>query len=487
MSKDIKYEPTYESLKEHKVPKWFHDAKFGIFIHWGLYSVPAMAPYHTYAEWYLDNLRFPKRYGGQALKYHKEKYGEDFDYYDFIPMFNEAIEKWNPDEWADLFKKVNAKYVVLVTKHHDGFLLWPSKHPNPKADNMIAERDIVGELSAAVKKRDMVMGLYYSGLWDWKIYHYGPAKNFAHDIYRRTTTKEYAKYAFDHWYELIDQYDPLILWNDIGMPIHHKGDLWELFSYFYNKHPDGVIDDRFSQIKKWMRIALKIPPIRWIFNSIAKKYQEAEKEPPEERLKFHSDFTTPEYRVYDFIPKKKWECTRGIGWSYGYNQFETEEDYLSVEALIHSFIDMVSKNGNLLLNVGPKADGSIPEYQKKVLLGFGNWLDVNGEAIFGSRPWIRQETETIELYSGDFTTIFAGRYTINNDSLYLMLMGKPTFTDIPTVLVKDLEIAGDTTIELLTDKTMVKWEQEGENLKIFLDKNIKETAAITLKITPIPR
>ncbi len=468
---ELKFKPTFESIKKHEVPEWFHDAKFGIFIHWGLYSVPAFAPKHTYAEWYLDNLRFPQNDKGQTLKYHNETYGEDFNYYDFAKMFNEEIKKWNPDEWADLFKKAGAKYVVLVSKHHDGFLLWPSKYQNPKIENYMASRDIVGELSNAIKKKGLIWGIYYSGIFDWTFKHV-KASNFAEDLVIRSQGKEYAKYSFNHWYELIDKYDPLILWNDIGMPIHHKGDLWELFAYFYNKHADGVIDDRFSQIRKWMRILLRFPITKWIFNRIARKYQQAEKEMPEDLLNFHSDFFTPEYKVFNFIPKKKWECTRGIGWSYGYNQFETEEDYVSVEELVHMFIDMVSKNGNLLLNIGPKADGSIPEIQQKKLLGFGKWLDVNGDAIFGTRPWERPEGST-----SDGISI---RFTYKNDALYAILLGKPKETEIN---IKDLNLKNISKVGLLGNTNDLNWRIENENLIVNLPDNIEESPAISLKIS----
>jgi alpha-L-fucosidase len=143
------YTPDKDSLKSHQVPEWFHDAKFGIFIHWGLYSVPAFAvgkleldesmkrgmeehfKNNPYAEWYLNSLRITE---SPTEKYHKENYGENFSYDDFVPLFNEEIKRWEPDEMVDVFKRAGAKYVVLVTKHHDGFLLWPSKHPNPKKE-----------------------------------------------------------------------------------------------------------------------------------------------------------------------------------------------------------------------------------------------------------------------------------------------------------------------------------------------------------------
>ncbi|MFX1457490.1 MAG: alpha-L-fucosidase, partial [Promethearchaeota archaeon] len=178
----MKFEATQESIKKHEVPEWFHDAKFGIFIHWSLSSVPAFAitgidlvdsmkkgieehfKNNPYAEWYLNSLRIS---GSPTQIYHEKTYGTDFSYSDFVPIFNEEIKKWDPDEMAELFNKAGAKYVVLVTKHHDGFLLWPSDYSNPKKENYHASRDIVGELTAAVKKRGMKMGFYYSGALDW--------------------------------------------------------------------------------------------------------------------------------------------------------------------------------------------------------------------------------------------------------------------------------------------------------------------------------
>ena len=168
----VKFEPNLKSVRKHKVPEWFHDAKLGIFITWGLFSVPAYAPtgkgdnleilaregwkvyysHNPYVSWYLNSLRIS---GSPTEKYHNQKYGKDFSYDDFVPMFNEAIKNWDPNEWGELFKKIGAKYVVLVTKHHDGFLLWPSRYPNPKKENYIASRDIVGELTKVVKERSV--------------------------------------------------------------------------------------------------------------------------------------------------------------------------------------------------------------------------------------------------------------------------------------------------------------------------------------------
>ena len=455
----MKYTPDKKSIRKHEVPDWFHDAKLGIFIHWGLYSVPAFASIglkypesmsevgideylkrNPYAEWYLNTLRIS---GSPTQRYHYETYGENFSYDDFIPMFNEAIEKWNPEEWADLFKKVGAKYVVLVSKHHDGFLLWPSKNPNPYKKNYMASRDIVGELTKAVKNKGMKMAFYYSGVLDWS-FNPDPIKDALGFLTNGLSTPEYIEYANNHWYELIDRYGPLILWNDIGYPPNTN--VYEIFSYFYNKIPEGLINDR------------------WVQTSENGK-----------RITPYYDYKTPEYITYRTIKKKKWETTRGIGNSFSYNKFEREEDYLTPEELVCMFIDIVSKNGNLLLNVGPMADGTIPDIQKKCLLELGKWLEVNGEAIYGTRPWSDAEGQTLENIDV--------RFTQNQEALFVHLLDKPKGSEIT---IKSLTIADNSTIQLLGYNEYLTWKQEENNLMISVLENVEDSPAFVLKITPKP-
>ncbi len=484
--KENEFKPDKKSLANHKIPAWFEDAKFGIFIHWGLFSVPAFASTgknihsaikqsveeargpmknNPYAEWYLNSLKID---GSSTQKYHQETYGHDFPYDNFVAMFNNEIKKWNPEEMAEIFKKVNAKYVVLVTKHHDGFLLWPSKYPNPKKSNYMASRDIVGELTAAVKKRGMVMGLYYSGIYDWSFRH-RIAKNNVEEVLNLSSSKEYREYANNHWYELIDRYGTMVLWNDIGYS--PKANINELFAYFYNKIPDGIINDRWFQLKPWMIFCLKFPLTRAVFNVISKRYEKKQKKPPESFFDYHYDFKTPEYETFSDLRKEKWEANRGIGNSFGYNQFETEENYISVRDLIHFFVDVVSKNGNLLLNVGPEADGTIPEMQRKVLEGFGTWLGVNGEAIFSTRPWIRAEGTTVEGVRL--------RFTKKGTNLFIIALDPPKSKSL-TIL--DLNAPSNAQITLLGSQGPLKWEQKGKNLTITLPNLDLNTCAISLKI-----
>ncbi len=453
----MKYTADKKSISKHEVPEWFHDAKFGIFIHWGLYSVPAFAvtgidmveslekrgvkehmKNNPYAEWYLNTLRIPD---SATEKFHIETYGKEFSYDDFVPIFNEEIKKWNPEEMVDLFKKARAKYVVLVTKHHDGFTLWPSKFKNPNKDNYCTSRDIVGELTEEVKKKGMKMGFYYSGILDWS-FNPNPIKDAKSFLENGVITPEYTDYANNHWRELIDLYEPMILWNDISYP--PNTDLHELFAYFYNKFPDGVVNDRFSQPMTKER---KFPRIR------------------------HKDFVTPEYKTFKQIKKQKWEKCRGLGNSFGYNKQEIDDDYLTPEDLIRMFVDTISKNGNLLLNVGPMADGTIPDIQKKCLSEIGKWLEVNGEAIYGTRPWKRAEGKTL-----DNTDV---RYTQKDDLLFAIILDKPKGTEIT---IESLTVADNSTIKILGYEGNLTWKQEEDNLTISIPDNLPDSPAFAFKI-----
>lgn len=459
----MRYEPTLESLRKHQVPEWFQDAKLGIFIHWGLYSVPGWAPLtgeltaviakegwkswfakNPYAEWCLNSIRIK---GSLSYQYHVKTYGENFSYDDFVPLFNEATKNWDPNDWADLFKKAGARYVVLTTKHHDGFLLWPSEHPNPKKENYFAERDIVGELTQAVRARSMRMGLYYSGGLDWTF-----NDTAIRDLMDLLTTipqdPEYVEYVNNHWRELIERYEPSILWGDIGYPA--AANLKELFAYYYNKVPDGVINDRFLQFDPKTLVKLTSNE--------------------------HFDFTTPEYSSYDKIAKEKWECVRGLGYSFGYNRNEGPKSILSFKELVCLLVDVVSKNGNLLLGVGPMANGAIPDLQRKRLLELGQWLEINGEAIFGTRPWGEAE--------GISDGGIAVRFTQKRETLYATLLARSKRSQIT---IKSLYAERDTTVHLLGEDEALSWKQDGNDLTITLPKNLMEFPAYAFKITPKPK
>jgi alpha-L-fucosidase len=443
-----KFEPTWESVRRHRVPDWYENAKLGIFIHWGLYSVPAWAPTtgelgkvapdkwfveNPYAEWYLNTLRIKD---SPTWRHHIDKYGKDFDYYQFTPTFNSETAKWNPDAWAKLFHKVGARYVVLTTKHHDGFRLWPSKVTNPRrpGPNLSAARDLVGDLTSAVRANGMRMGLYYSGGLDWTFttepIRTGP------DLMRMVPqSEEYARYADAHWRELTDRYQPAVMWNDISYP--KAGDIPGIFAHYYNTVQDGVIDNRFG-------------------------------------VDF-SDFTTPEYAKYDKITEKKWESCRGLGFSFGYNQQEGPEQVIAPDKLIALLVDIVSKNGNLLLNIGPRPDGSISDIQRDRLNKLGDWLAVNGEGLFDSRPWVRASPTDHNAPQI--------RFTHKAGSVYAYLLDRPSS---PTFTIPGVIAAENSHVRVLGAGADCEWTQKGRDLQVTAKSQIPGDYAVGVRITPEP-
>jgi alpha-L-fucosidase len=464
----MQFEADPESLKQHAVPAWFHDAKLGIFIHWGLFSVPGWAPLtgslneviekegweawftrNPYAEWYSNSIRID---GSPSQQRHVQTYGSQFRYDDFAPMFNAASAGWDPADWANTFQQAGARYVVLVTKHHDGFLLWPSERSSPFRAGFHVDRDIVGELTAAVRARGMRMGLYYSGGLDWT-FNDTPIRDLQTLFAAVPQAPAYAEYATAHWRELIERYQPSVMWNDIGYPA--AANVPELFAYYYNTIPDGVINDRFAQ---------GIP-----------QGEPAEGEVISPPAGNHFDFRTPEYTSYDHIMDGKWESTRGLGFSFGFNQNEGPAQHISVESLVRMFVDIVSKNGNLLLNVGPMAGGTIPDLQRERLEGLGAWLSTNGDAIYDTRPWVQAEGRT-----GDGVPV---RYTRKDATLYAVLLDTPQGIE---VAIDGLRAAPETTVRLLGGDGELRWRQAGDGLLVTLPGELGSSPAHSLAITPPP-
>ena len=457
------FQPNYKSLDKHEVPAWFEDAKLGIFIHWGIYSVPAFAPpseqfgklseteffkRNPYAEWYFNSMRIQ---GSETQAHHEKTYGKDFDYYRFGETFNREVARWDAAAMAEIFRSVHARYVVLTTKHHDGFTLWPSEVKNPHRPDAHATRDLVGELTTAVKARGLRMGFYYSGGIDWSFHPVlidGPKEGS-----EVTPGGDYADYADAHLRELIAKYQPAILWNDIRYP--QASGLMRIVADFYNANPEGVINNRWG---RWMP----------------------------------HDFTTAEYKVHPTIVAEKWEANRGIGNSFGYNIAEGPEHLLSVDELVDSFIDIVSKNGNLLLNVGPRADGTISEMQLERLRGLGRWLDVNGEAIFGTRPWVDaegmlvgEEVKVRFTYRPKHDEGNAEADTKRTDAVYALLLSKPKGR---TIVFADVVPAGDDLrVTLLGSKGALRWKRVGDSLQVELPPALLESPAYAFAFSPQPK
>jgi alpha-L-fucosidase len=438
----MSYQPTLESIRRHPVPAWYHDAKLGIFIHWSLSSVPGFATREhditellrdkpremnaltPYTEWYENAIKFP---ASPAAKHHREVYGNR-PYAEFQAPFEQGLAQWRPDLWAERFAAAGARYVVLVTKHHDGYCLWPSRVPNPRRRGWFSQRDLVGELAAAVRARGMRFGVYYSAGLDWTF----DGRRIAGigDLIAATPLGDYPAYAEAQFRELIERVRPDLLWNDISWP----GDIasyLRLVSDYYNAIPEGVVNDRWLAAS-WLTRAMKLAPVRAVVERIVNRVVAKAMAKP--GAKFappappHYDARTPEYAVFEEARPEKWECVRGMDKSFGYNRFSQPEDFLSRQALVHSLCDITSKNGNLLLNVGPRGeDAQIPGPQLERLGWLASFTQRSGEALYGTRPWKRAEGTTAEG--------IPVRFTQKGGTLYALLLGRPrgdsiTLTDL---------------------------------------------------------
>jgi alpha-L-fucosidase len=347
------------------VPDWYRDAKLGIFVHWGLYSVPAWADVldrsdvtpdtayarHQYAEWYANTVRIE---GSPTRERHERQYGLGRSYEDFA-------DDWQPAQGAvegivDLARRAGAGYLVPTTKHHDGFCLWDSATTPFTAARRGPRRDLIAEFASATRAAGMRLGLYYSGALDWHVSDFPPLTSNDDLFALRRNDAAFAGYAATQLRELIERFAPDILWNDIDWPDAGKHEGLDSLAQLFREHlvavPDGLVDDRWGV------------PARGVL--------------------------TREYQDIDAVQDEVFEATRGLGLSFGYNAEESAEHALDGAALIRLLVDVVSKNGNLLINVGPRADGSIPELQSTALEELGEWLAEHGAALRGTRPWFHE-------------------------------------------------------------------------------------------------
>ena len=397
-------------------PQWWTDAKFGIFIHWGVYSVPAYAPTSgkkmnsCYAEQYRGRIQ---RKVESFIEYHEKRY-PGLSYEDLASRF--TAENWTPDEWADLFRRSGAKYVVLTSKHHDGFALWPSEQSRYWNSMVVGpKRDICGELTKAVRSAGMKMGFYYS-LFEYSVITSDTGK----------VTKNFVdRMNMPQLKDLVLRYNPDIVWGDgqwrVPEEISRGG---EFLTWLYNESPvrDAVVAND-----------------RWWHRSRGQC----------------GDFYTTEYDHTGVKPNKKkdhpWEECRGIGRSFGYNRFERAENYLTDAQCIETLCDKVSRGGSPLLNVGPDATGLIPPIMEERLLAMGKWLEVNGEAIYGTKAWSNRpkDMKKDRIY-----------YTAKEDALYAICAVWPQ---------KKLRISGcgdAAGVALLGSSIPVTFAKDGNDLVI---------------------
>jgi len=348
-----KYTPDWGSLDSRPLPEWYDDAKFGIFLHWGLFSVPAF--HDEWYWWWLDG-----QTRGDVKNYQQQTYGADSKYEDFADMF--TAKHFNPTDWAKLFEEAGAKYVVLTSKHHEGFTLWPSKYsPNWNAKDRGPGRDLVGELANATRAKNLKFGLYHS-MFEW----FNPL--YRQDKQNNWNTREFAeKKTMPELRELIEQYSPSLIWSDGEWEA--PSDYWtsrDFLTWLYNDSPvkdDIVVNDRWGKETRLTHGGY---------------FSGADRQQPGAQLLGH-----------------KWEsCMTVDKNSWGYNRMTKINDYLSSHEVIQELIAIVAFGGNLLLNVGPTADGLIlPVFQER-LKGIGAYLSINGEGVYKTSPCMEAQKET---------------------------------------------------------------------------------------------
>jgi alpha-L-fucosidase len=452
------FQPTWESLANYKVPEWYQDAKFGIFIHWGLYSVPAFE-----SEWYPRNMYLE---GSEDFTHHKVTYGpqSNFGYKDFIPRF--TAERFDAAAWADLFRKAGAKYVVPVAEHHDGFPMYNSGLTDWSAAKMGPKRDVIGELAKAVRAN----GLHF-GASSHRAEHYffmNGGRDFDSDVrdpryasfygpaHAGVTDKNHQEWAghpdtayLNDWLarssEIVQKYHPEVVWFDWWINTKEFEPYLQRFAAFY-------------------------------YNDAAKNHYPA-------AINYKYKAYPDNVAVLD-IERGQLDSSRHLLWqtdtsvsikSWGYIKGDS---FRSADSLIQELVDIVSKNGCLLLNVGPGPDGTIPEEAQKILLDMGRWLSVNSAAIYGTRPWKIYGEGPTKVESGAFNDTKTGayssediRFTTKGNTIYATALGWPE-TGKLTIKSLGTAAAGDEVhvrdVQLLGSNGQIKWTRDSGALTLNL-------------------
>jgi alpha-L-fucosidase len=455
------FQPTWVSLKEnYRVPQWFIGAKFGLFLHWGLYSVPA---HHN--EWYEKHMYAD----GADGRWHVEHYGpqDKFGYKDFIPLF--TCSNWDPNAWAELFKKSGAKFVIPTAEHHDNFALWDSQVTPFNAVNLGPHRDLIGDLCQAVRKQGLKFGVSNHGIENFQFINppaamaakmkaehadlYDPKWAAFYNVADRSDAA--CEKFLVNWYarnvELIDKYRPDILWFDNGVDQRYLDPLkLRIAAYYYNR------------AKEWGK-------------EVSLSTKKAAYAPSDQNTKTIGsilDFEKVGSRSPSGIRTGEWQVDQPIGSTWGYT---SDMRIAGPAAVINALVDTVSKNGTLLLNLSPRADGTLPAAQRDTLLAVGRWLDLNGEAIYDTHNWIKFKDD------GGLNL----RFTVKGDTLYAIILGRwPGPEAVIAALARGKSPAGKIkSVRLLGGRGGLAFTQDDRGLKVKLPAAAPGPYAYTLKIT----
>ena len=462
------YKADWSSLNIRKIPAWFHQDKFGIFIHWGVYAVPGFAPVInnsgvSYAEWYWYRIMENQK---DFRAFHDRTFGEKFTYDQFEPMFH--AEMFDPVQWADVFQRSGARYVVLTSKHHEGYTLWNSAEADRSwghpwnAVTGTPKRDLLGDLTNAVRAKGLKMGYYYS-LYEW----FNP-------IWKTDKKRYVDEHMIPQFKDLVTKYKPSIIFSDGEWD--QSDTAWrsaEILAWLFNESPvasEVVVNDRWgSNTRNANRGAL---------------------------------YTTSEYGA-GMDSNIIWEENQGIGHSYGWNRNEKLDDYKTSRELILMLSDIVSRGGNLLLDIGPTADGRIPVIMQQRLTDIGDWLKVNGEAIYGTEAWTRSYQwsagKRVEKKKGEFMADYSiARLVVpNKEMAYVQAMftrkGSDLYCIIPQyqdrLVVTGLIVPAGAKAMVLGSTRTITVKQSGKDAVIDLSSlkpgDTGPSGVFTVKLTGI--
>lgn len=441
------YQPTWASLNERKIPAWFHQDKFGIFIHWGLYAVPSYAPVipnsgYSYAEWYWNRLPEKKQ---EFIDFHNKNYGADFLYPQFEPMFK--AEMFDPSQWADVFKRSGAKYVVLTSKHHEGYCLWNSAEADRdwgrpwNAVTGTPKRDLLGDLTDAVRAEGLKMGYYYS-LYEW----FNP-------LWLSDKKRYVDEHMIPQFKDLVTKYKPSVIFSDGEWDLSDTA--WksrELLAWLFNQSPvkdNVVINDRWGNNTRSSNKGCM--------------------------------YSTSEYGS-GMDASVIWEESQGIGHSYGYNRNEKLEDYKTSHDLILMLCDIVARGGNLLLDIGPTADGRIPVIMQQRLIDMGDWLKINGEAIYETEAYKQSYQWSSGIKPNKKDASFMASYSAakmvipNKDTAYVQCFFTQKNKDLYCIMpgyqqqlkLNNTKLSAKTVVSVLGTSKKITAKQTGKDVIIDL-------------------
>jgi alpha-L-fucosidase len=403
-------------------PEWYRAAKFGIKIHWGPSSVAGFAPRNDVSaeellaqggwepllrrnpdsRWYLNSLRLSE---DETLEHHRKRFHQHASYDRIAARFNADLDRWKPEEWAELCRESGARYVVMAAKDPDGFLAWPSRTAN---GDRVATRDIVGGLAREARERHLRFGVAYAGFLDWSRYE-DPLSTFD-DLWEAGHRPGLADLVDTQYRELIDAYEPDLLWNEFGLPAGLS--VRKLTGHYHRIVAEGAL------VNTWSAFGGLVPALpgqlgKRLSAGVMRRRLRAGRSSGRGRgVGVHRTVQTRSN------PRAVWELEIGLTQSRAYNEAESDRSLFSGGDLIRLLIDVVARNGNLLVTLGPRLDGSIPSAHVRPLVELGQWLRSNGDAIYGTRPWAGRQARTTE----DLPV----RFTVGNDALFCIVIGKPT-------------------------------------------------------------